>query len=330
MQTTTPTGHGPQQPVHPRHAFPAAIGEPSTTRMPPGTTPPLPSPPLPRTQPPTPSVSPAAEALGYAGGLLTTTAVLHQLSDVWSSLHAGTQTGLLTLATAVLAAAAGVIGDRDAVASRLSTTLWVMAGISSTLTAYLALDSLAGLGADAGLVAAGSTAAAGASVLWRRTGRDGFGAIAYLSALTALFGGVGVLGGEDLHRVLVTWGAGVAWVIAAASDWLPSRRLSVALGAVTTMGAAQAVAIDAYDAGLVLGLASMALLTVFGVSSQDRFTGGWAVFAGIVFVPQAAFRWIPHDLALPLVSLVGGLVLLACCIWMVTRDRRRGAAPRTG
>ena len=111
-------------------------------------------------------LSPAAEALGYGGGILTTLAVLYELGDVWTDLGGGAQTLLLALATVALSTAAGFVGAADRIAARLSTTLWLMAGVTGTLTSYILLDRVAGLGADAGLLAAGGR-------LWTACG--GFG-----------------------------------------------------------------------------------------------------------------------------------------------------------
>lgn len=276
-------------------------------------------------------ISPLAEALGYAGGVLTTIATLYLAGDLWGQLGQPGRVGLLAIATAGLAGAAGVVGAADAVARRLSSTLWWLAGAAGTATSYLFADAVSALGADAGLLAAGLTAAAFAGSHWRR--RDGGAAlqtVTFLALLTAVFGGVGVAGGDDAARALAVWTVGAGWGGGAVvgSIWevagaLRPRRTATALGALTAIGAAQVVLVDATAAGLGLGLVTAAAMTATAVLRRDTLLGGFAGLAGLVFVPQAVAHWFPTVLTGTTLLLLTGLAMLGGCAGLVVTSRRR-------
>ena len=270
-----------------------------------------------------PSVlSPAAEALGYSGGILTTLAVLYELGDVWTDLGGGAQTLLLALATIALSTAAGFVGAGDRIAARLSTTLWLLAGMTGTLTSYILFDRVAGLGADAGLLAAGGTASAAATALWRRTDRGFFGALAFLGGLVAVFGGVGLAGGGDAARATAIWTVGIVWVTAGVAVPRLRELAPLSLGALAACSAAQAVVADAGTPGLLLGLLTAVVLTGAAISLGTTRHWVWAGFAGLVFVPQAILEWVPVDIAWPLAMMTAGIGMMSGCITLVLRRRR--------
>lgn len=275
-------------------------------------------------------ISPLAEALGYAGGVLTTIATLYLAGDLWDQLGQPGRVVLLAIATAGLAGAAGVVGSADAIARRLSTTLWWLAGAAGTATSYLFADAVSALGADAGLLAAGLTAAAFAGSHWRRRSATGEGGAAlqtvtFLALLTAVFGGVGVAGGDDASRALAVWTAGAGWAGGALAGVIRPRRTATALGALAAIGAAQVVLVDATAAGLALGLLTAAAATVAAVLRRDALLGGFAGLAGLVFVPQAVAHWFPTVLTGTTLLLLTGLGMLAACTGLVVTSRRRAS-----
>lgn len=277
--------------------------------------------PVPRSSP----ISPAAEALGYAGGILTTLTSLYLAAEWWSRLGDGSRALLLGLATAALAGLAGLVGSDEPVARRLSTTLWLLAGTSGTVTSYLVVGGLAGLGADTALAAAGLTAMGASAAAWHRTGNGGFAATAYLGGIAGLFGLVGMAGGSEEVRAVALWCAGLAWAGAGASGFVGPRRTAQALGSLTALSAAQAVVLDAPDAGLVLGVLAGMLLVAGAVWQRDGATIGWASLAAVVFVPQAVARWVPDDLVGTVTFLLAGVAMLGGSGLLITRSRRRSA-----
>ncbi len=285
---------------------------------------PGPTPPVPPAGPPRPpsAVSPTAEALGYTGGVLTTLAAVYLVGDWWAHLGSVGQVALLALAAVGLGTAAAVVGSDDPVARRLSTTLWFLTGITTTVTSYLLVEGVADLGADAGLLTAGLTAAAASGAAWRRTGRAVFGGLCYLGTLTALLGGVGVAGGDEALRALAVWALGTVWMAAGVLGVLRPARSTVALGALTALAAAQTVIVDAPDQGLVLGLVVTASLVAAAWVTAQRFVWGWAALSAFVVVPQAIARWLPEEITGTVVILLVGLTLLGACITLVLRSRR--------
>lgn len=277
-------------------------------------------------------VSPAAEALGYAGGVLTAIAALYLLGNVWGDLQAAGQSLLLALATAALGGVAAIVGNDDGIARRLSATLWLLAGGTGTFTAYLVVDQVAGLGAEAGLLAAGSSAAVAAGTAWWRTGRAVLGGVAYVGGLAAVLGGVGIAGGDEAVTSVVLWIIGAAWAAIAAagllrpagSDAARHVRVPLSLGALTAIGAAQAVLTDSAAAGLLLGLLTVVVLAACAHRVRDGLALGWVGLAAVVFLPQAAFRWVPEEIAGAAALLAVGVGMLVACAWLVRRSKVTG------
>lgn len=272
-------------------------------------------------------ISPLAEALGYAGGVLTTIATLYLAGDLWDQLGEPGRVVLLALATAGLGGAAGVVGSGDAIARRLSTTLWWLAGAAGTATSYLFADAVSALGADAGLLAAGTTAAAFAGSHWRRRAAAGdrgaaLQTVTFLALLTAVFGGLGVLGGDDAARALAVWAAGAGWAAGAVAGVVRPHRTATALGALTAIAAAQVVLVDTRPIGLVLGLLTAAVATAAALPRRDALLGGFAALAGLVFVPQAVAHWFPTALTGTTLLLLAGLAMLGGCAGLVVAARR--------
>lgn len=270
-------------------------------------------------------VSPLAEALGYAGGVLTTIATLYVASDLWAELGPSGRVGLLALATAALCGAAAAVGAAEAIARRLSTTLWCLGGAAATATSYLLVGSLAAARQDAAILASGLTAAALAGSQWRRLGHPALQGLTYLALGAATFGAAGLAGADPGGRALALHVLGLGWAAAAVVEVLRPRRTAVALGLVTALGCAQAVVVDAPTLGLLLGLGTAALATAAATWRRDALVGGLAALAGLVFVPQAVVRWLPFEPSGSTLALLAGVAMLVACGVLVRLAGRRSA-----
>lgn len=277
----------------------------------------------PRRTRPASSVPPAAEFLGYVGGILTAVAALYLAADWWDTLGGLGQVLLLLAGTGTLGAAAAVVSDVDTAARRLSTMLWWLTSATALTTTYLFVDRVASLGDDAALLAAGLSGFGIAGYQWRSRGGIALHLPTFAFLLVSVAGAASVV--SDAPGVLAggLWAAGAGWVAFTLAGAIAEQRTGVALGAVTVLGATQAVIVDSTDAGLLLALVTGAALTAGALMRRDAVLGGFAGLAGLVFAPQIVEEWLIDYMTGTVVALVAGLAMLAGCIASVVVARRR-------
>lgn len=279
------------------------------------------------TQSPTPresNVSPAAEFLGYVGGIVTALAAIYLAADWWDTLGGLGQVLTLLAGASALGAAAAVVGDEDAVARRLSTLLWWLTSATSLATTYLLVDRVILLGDDAALLAAGLTGLGVAGYQWRQRGGIALHLPTFVSLLVTVAGAAQVVTTAPDVLAAGLWLAGAGWIGLSLVGVVGERRTGLALGAVTAMGATQAVIVDATNPGLVLALATAAGLTGLAVVYRDWLLGGLAGLAVLVFGPQIVSEWLADVITGTMVALIAGITMLGGCIAsiVVARSRR--------
>ena len=273
--------------------------------------------------PRTSSVGPAAEFLGYVGGIVTAVAAMYLAADWWDTLGGLGQVAMLVTGTAALGGAAAVVGDDDPVARRLSTLLWWLTSATALATTYLFVDRVALLGDDAALLAAGLSGLGIAGYQWRLRGGIALHLPTFASLLVAMTGAAKVA--SDAPDVLATalWLAGAGWLALALFGAITERHTAVALGAVTALGATQAVIVERTDPGLGLALVTTAALVALSLTRRDVVIGGFACLAALVFGPQVVQEWLVDVITGTMVALIAGIAMLTGCMVSIMVARRR-------
>src|SRR5207302_4175992 len=130
----------------------------------------------------------AAEALGYAGGVLAIAAGIYLARDLWPGLSTGAVLAFAAVACAVLGAAgAAVRTTGDPAFRRLRSVLWLLSTVSLAAFTGTLADQVGRFGPESTtLVTAAASAAYGAALWWRT--RAALQHLAVFASLAVLVG----------------------------------------------------------------------------------------------------------------------------------------------
>lgn len=269
----------------------------------------------------------AAEALGWGGGIVTTIGVAATTADFWADLRGWPLLLVLLAATAVLGAGALTVAgvDRDgtdSLARQLSVALYVMTGICTTWTTYVAADLASGGRTYLAVLAAASASAAISLVAARRTDADQWRATALMATTVASFAAAALSTDDTVIRsatVALTGAAALTGVLA----WRPdATRLTQWLALTTAVGGAQAALVLGplpWAAGLIaLGMAAVAAVTLMRGATTLGLT---AALAAAAIVLQVLGELVPGVFTLSTAMLAVGVAMVIGCIVVIRRAR---------
>jgi len=272
----------------------------------------------------TPSI---AEVIAYIGAIFALSAVAFIASRVWEDLAVGAQLGLLALATSVFWVGGWwVQGGRNPVRERLATVLWfISAGGLGWFADVIATDVWDIDNGYALIIGLTLSVYAGLLYYYRRTSLQQI----------ALAGGVGflcaglsdIIGGDDWFGPFL-WLAGAGWVALTRSGLLTPRRTGFALGGVGVLVGSEAIAFNFFDSpdafGLILGLASAAVLLYLSVSFSEMVLLGFGTVGLFIFVLQIIGEYLGDGIGGPVALLIAGIALLLVALVAVRlKDRAK-------
>jgi hypothetical protein len=271
----------------------------------------------------------AAEALGYAGGVLAIAAGIYLARDLWPGLSTGAVLAFAAVACAVLGAAgAAVRTTGDPAFRRLRSVLWLLSTVSLAAFTGTLTDQVGRFGpASTTLVTAAASAAYGAALWWRTRA-----ALQHL----AVFASLAVLVGTAVGRLwphlgawapgLGIWALSALWGVAVLRGYLPPVVTGYIAAGIGLLAGAQLTMPEA--AGHVLALATVAGLLAAGVLLRQAWLVALGAVGVLLVTPQTTSRYLPTSAAAPLAILVVGVVLLGSAVWLARH--RAGSRERRG
>ncbi len=274
-------------------------------------------------------VSPAAEVVGYVGGVLATVAAITVASHFWSELRIWAQLGIFALvAVAMWLAGTSVRTVDDPAAERLGGTLWFLSTAATASLAWITGDRVLHFEWREATVLMGAVATVHAAALWlfRR------GALQQI----AVFGGIltTVLAALSLLPTpptdmysLPVWGIGIAWAVLAWSGHLHPARTAFALGSVAAVVGAEMLSFESETPGLLLLLGTVAVLFGGAAVTRQPVLVGVASVSLSFALPQALSAWFPGSLSAPSALFVAGIILLGGALGTIRAARRSTDAP---
>jgi hypothetical protein len=271
-----------------------------------------------------------AEALGWSGGIVTLIGIAAVTADYWTALRGWPLVAVLAVATAVLGAAAASVaaldGDHDdRLATQLATALGVMAGISTTWTAYVAVDQASDGRTYLAVLAAGSAASAMSAVVAQRTGRDVWWAATSLAGTVTAFAATALSTDDVVLRSAVVAAAGAVGLLLAVHLRPHATHLTQWLAATLMISGAEAALVLGpvpwAAAVIVAATAATALSTILA----GRRAVGWTAAAGAAVLAVQVLNDVAPDLfSLSTAVLVAGIAMTVGCIVLVHRVRTGG------
>jgi len=263
----------------------------------------------------------AAEALGYAGGVLAVAAGIFMVRELVPGFPAWAGLALAAVASVALGAAGAALRTTgEPTFRRLRSVLWLLSTVSLAAFTGMLADQVWRFGPAGTVLAAAAAAAAYGAALWWRTR-------ARLQHL-AVFASAAIGVGTAVYRLgpgTGGWGPGLGiwalsglWDVAVIRGYLPpagtgyfAAGFGLLAGAQLTMQAA---------AGHVLAIATVAGLLAGGVLLRQA----WPVVLGAVgvllVVPQTANRYLPTSAAAPVAIFAVGAVMLGSAVWLARRQ----------
>jgi hypothetical protein len=262
----------------------------------------------------------AAEALGYAGGVLAIAAGIFMVRDLVPGFPAGAEIALAGVAWVIFGAAGAALRTKSEPAFRRPrSVLWLMSTVSlAAFTGTLAGQVVSFSPASATLVTAAATAAYGAALWWRT--RAVLQHLAVFASAAVLVGtavyqlgpGTGAWGpGLGIWTLSALWGAAVirGYLTPAATGYFAAGAGLLA-GAQLTMQTA---------AGPVLAVVTVAGLLAGGVLLRQAWLVAVGAVGVLLVVPQTATRYLPASAAVPVAIFVTGVVMLGSAVWLARR-----------
>jgi hypothetical protein len=259
----------------------------------------------------------AAEALGYAGGVLAIAAGIYLAGDLWPGLSTGAVLAFAAVACLALGAGgAAVRATGDPAFRRLRSVLWLLSTVSLAAFTGTLANQVATFGPDSTILVTAAASAVYGAALWRRTR-------AVLQHL-AVFASLAVLVGTAVDRLwphVGAWGPGLGiwalsalWGVAVMRGYLPPVVTGYIAAGIGLLAGAQLTMPEA--AGHVLALATVTALLVAGVRLRQPWLVALGASGVLLVTPQTATRYLPMSAAAPLAILVVGVALVGSAVWL--------------
>jgi hypothetical protein len=262
----------------------------------------------------------AAEALGYAGGVLAIAAGIYLARDLWPGLSTGAGLAFAAVAWVVLGAAGAAVRTTGAPAfRRLRSVLWLLSTVSLAAFTGLFADQVARFGPASTTLVAAAAAAAYGTALWLRT-RAVPQHLAVFVSLAILIGTAVARLGPHLGAWapgLGIWALSVLWGAAVFRGYLPPGATGYVAAGIGLLAGAQLTMQLA--AGHVLAVATVAGLLTGGVLLRQAWLVALGAAGVLLVAPQTATRYLPTSAAAPLAIFVAGVVLLGSAVWLARR-----------
>lgn len=262
----------------------------------------------------------AVEALGNLGGLLVVIAATLLATIYWNDLETAARMSVFAgAAVGLLVAGRLTPAARGGAWSRMRSVLWVAATVAvAGLATVLADEVLEWREADMALVVSG-TATVVAALLWLAH-RVALQQVALMvGGMVTASAAMAKLVEDDWGPGLGIWAIGVVWLALGWTRAFKTRGTAMALGALGMIIGASATM--SYDAGIGLGLATVAAVVLLAVVARELPLLAVGALGTLQIVPRAVGEWFPGELTAPFVLLAigGGLVVLA--VWIARHAR---------
>ena len=273
------------------------------------------------------AATPAVEAIGYLGSILSLVGVGFLVGRAWKEIHQYGRVGLLGGLAAVLLVVGILLRHEDeAVLWRLRNfVLLLSTGALAGCAAVVVVDTFDWRGEPVS-VSIGLVAALYSAVLW--AGRDRPAQLATtvvgsLVAVSAAIGWVTNAGGVGLVVLVL----GVAWASLAWMDVLPSGWIALTLGLMASL-VGPAITNPAFHHvapgfGAVLPAAPVVALALVllavGAHTHEFIFTGFGVVGLLAYITYAVADWFGNSLKAPGVLVVSGVALLVATLVLVRR-----------
>ena len=275
-----------------------------------------------------------AEAVAYVGAIFALSSVGFIASEVWEDLAVGAQVGLTALVTGLCWLGGWWIQGGDSpVRERLASVLWfISAGGFGWLADLVATDVMDVDSGYALIIGLALSLYAGFLYSYRRTPLQQIamaGGVGFVCAgLSDVLGGDA--GGDDWFGLFLLL-AGASWIALTGAGVLTPRRTGFAVGAVGVLAGAEAIAINFFESpdafGLILGLASAAVLLYLSVRLSEMVLLGFGTIGLFVFVLHFIGEYLADGLGGPAALLIAGIALLLVALVAVRlKDRAKPEA----
>jgi hypothetical protein len=259
------------------------------------------------------------EILGYVGAALAIWAVMFLVSEFWVNLSDWAQASLFgALAIALFVGGTALLDSAEPAFERLSGVLWAGSVVAIGGALFIVLDAITGLSAPLTWTMIGFVGiVAGAPMLWRQETVMQH-VVLFASVLMAIVSLIAL--GPDVEIFVygfATWSVGLIWALVSRAGALQPSGSGMVLGVASMFVGAQMTAGggDYVTFGVVLGLATAALLATAGVMLKEKLSivlGGAGIF---MFVPQAMFHFFGETFGGMFGLFLAGLALVGLAIW---------------
>lgn len=260
----------------------------------------------------------AMEALGYVGATLALSAVSLVLGEYWETLGTPGQLAIIGALSGLLMLAGALVRDvSEPAVARLGSVLWFASTVGVAWLVGVLGDEVIGLEWDATTLVVGSSVVVQGGVLWwlrRRTLQH----LAVFAGVSTSIGGLLALADLELEPFafgLTTWGLGAVWALLAHAELLPPRPVGYVLGILALGVGAELTSVGDYrTAGLLLALATTAVVLGAGILRREVVLLGLGAVGIVAFVPQLIFHLFADTLGAPLLLFVVGVVLVGTAV----------------
>ena len=264
----------------------------------------------------------AAEALGYAGGVLAVAAGIFMVRELVPGFPAWAGLALAAVASVALGAAGAALRTTgEPTFRRLRSVLWLLSTVSLAAFTGMLADQVWRFGPAGTVLAAAAAAAAYGAVLWGRTRAvlqhlAVFGSLAILVGTAVYQFGPGI---EDWGPGLAIWALSVLWGVAASRGYLPPGATGYVAAGIGLLTGAQLTMQVA--GGHVLAIGTVAGLLAAGVLLRQAWLVALGAVGVLIVIPQTTSRYLPTSAAAPVAIFVTGVVLLGSAVWLARRRR---------
>lgn len=259
------------------------------------------------------------EILGYVGAALAIWAVMFLVSEFWANLSDWAQAALFgALAIALFAGGTALLESSELAFKRLSGVLWAGSVVAIGGTLFIVLNPIAELSAPLTWTLIGVVGIAAGAPMLRRHESVMQHVILYASVVTTIVSLIAL--GPDVEIFVygfVVWSVGLIWALVSRAGVLQPSGSGIVLGVASMFTGSQMAAGggDYVTFGVLLGLATAALLATAGVILKEKLAivlGGVGIF---MFVPQAMFHFFGEAFGGMFGLFLSGLALVGLAIW---------------